>query len=170
MEKIIENQKVLDNKKVLLQTIKEIYKSGFKYEYNKIILPHLTHDELLARYRNIKPIVYHNNLFYYLKRYNEKMMRTESLLSNLDKDIRREVNMYGSLIIDDFPVYHEYSNMNFFEPKVAEILEQFPDELLEESNAFYILDYPQNTLDLCNQLDVLKSGCHKSTVRALRIK
>ena len=60
--------------------------------------------------------------------------------------------------------------MNLFEPKVAEILEQFPDELLEESNAFYILDYPQNTLDLCNQLDVLKSGCHKSTVRALRIK
>lgn len=51
------DQKVLDNRKVIFQTVQEIGDNGYEYTHNKIILPYLTDDELLARYRRIKPIV-----------------------------------------------------------------------------------------------------------------
>ena len=52
MSKIeILDQKVLDNRKVILQRVND---NGF--EHSRIILPHLTDDELLVRYKRIKPI------------------------------------------------------------------------------------------------------------------
>ena len=170
METKLVNQKVLDNKKVILQTLREEYQNGFKYEYTKIVLPHLTHDELLARYRNIKPIVYYKKLFYYLKKYNEKMLRNESYIYNLEKNIRDRVDIRDYEVLDDFSCYHTYGNINLFKPSIAEVLEQFPDELLDEANAFYMIDYPQTSNDLGNQINTIKAGCHKSQIRALRIK
>ncbi len=170
MQTIIVNEKLLDNKKAILQTIRETYDNGFNYEYYKILLPYLTHDELLARYKNIKPIVYYNNNFYNLKKYNEKMLRNESYIYNLKNNIRDIIDLNESEILDDFNCYHKYGNMNLFKPSIAEILEQFPDNLLDEANAFYMIDYPNDVTDLNNQLDILKAGCHKSTIRALKLK
>ena len=165
-EKLI-NEQLLDNKKVYLKTIREYYKNGFTYDKKEIVLPHLSHDELLARYRLIKPIVCFNNDFYYLKRYNSKMMRDESFISDFNKDIRKQVNMYGAKVIDEFYCYHPFANMYEFTPTIADVLEQFPNELLDEANAFLMINCIKlNDMDL----DVLKAGCHKSKVKALILK
>lgn len=166
MSKIeILDQKVLDNRKVILQKLNE---DG--YEYNKIILPHLTDDELLARYRRIKPIVSYQELYYYLKRYNVDMMRNQSYIWNLEKDIRNQVDMTDAKTIAEFPCYHTYGWYGFFKPSIAEVLQQFPDDYLEEANAFYMTSSPENDFDLNLQSEIVNAGCHCSTVKALVLK
>ena len=166
MSKIeILDQKVLANRKVILQRINE---NGF--EHSKIILPHLTDDELLARYRRIKPIVSYQMLYYYLKRYNAKMMREESYIWNIEKDIRKQVDMTGVKTLAEFPCYHTYGYYGCFKPSIAEVLQQFPDELLEEANAFYMTSMPEDVYDLRLQSEIVNAGCHRSTVKALVLK
>ncbi len=159
------NQEVLDNRKVILQTICE--NGNIR---NKIILPYLTDDELLARYKRIKPIVSIDEVYYYLKRYNVKMMRNVAYLWNVDDDIRAKVDMTDAKTLAEFPCYHTYGYVGFFKPSIAEILQQFPDDVLDEANAFYMTHSPENEYDLNAQLEIVKAGCHQSTVRALRLK
>lgn len=159
------DQKVLDNRKVILQRINE---SG--YEHSKIILPHLTDDELLARYRRIKPIVFYQELYYYLKRYNAKMMRNQSYIWNIERDIRTQADMSDAITLAEFPCYHTYGWYGIFKPSIAEVLQQFPDEVLEEANAFYMTSTPNNEYDLGLQQEIVNAGCHSSTVKALKLK
>ena len=162
--KILE-QKVLDNRKAILQRVNE---NGF--EYSKIILPHLTDDELLARYKRIKPIVYYQELYYFLKRYSAEMMRNESYIWNIKKDIRAQVDMTDVKTIAEFPCYHTYGWYGLFKPSIAEVLQQFPDDALEEANAFYMTSTPANEYDLGLQSEIVKAGCHRSTIKALVLK
>ncbi len=164
------DQKVLDNRKVIFQTVQEIGDNGYEYTHNKIILPYLTDDELLARYRRIKPIVSIDELYYYLKRYNVSMMRNQSYLWNADKDIRSQVDMTGAETIAEFPCYHTYGYVGLFKPSIAEVLQQFPDDVLNEANAFYMTSSPETTFDLNMQLEIVNAGCHQSTVKALVLK
>lgn len=166
MSKIeILDQKVLDNRKVILQTLNE---DG--WEHNKIILPHLTDDELLARYKRIKPIVSYQELYYYLKRYDVNMMRNQSYIWNLERNIRNQVDMTDAKTIAEFPCYHTYAYYGFFKPSIAEVLEQFPDDYLEEANAFYMTSSPESEFDLGLQSEIVNAGCHRSTVKALVLK
>ena len=164
------DQKVLDNRKVIFQKVQEISDNGYKNNYNKIILPYLTDDELLARYRRIKPIVSINGIYYYLKRYNVDMMRCQSYLWNIDKDIRGQVDMTGVETIAEFPCYHTYGNVELFKPSVAEVLQQFPDDILNVANAFYMTNSLENKYYLNMQSEILNAGCHHSTVKALVLK
>jgi len=159
------DQKVLYNRKVILQRVDD---NGF--EYSKIILPHLTDDELLARYKRIKPIVFYQELYYYLKRYNADMMRNQSYIWNIKSDIREQVDMTDAKTLAEFPCYHTYGYYGFFKPSIAEVLQQFPDEILEEANAFYMSSAPENECDLASQTEIVEAGCHRSTVRALVLK
>ena len=164
------DQKVLDNRKVIFQTVQEIGDNGYEYTHNKIILPYLTDDELLARYRRIKPIVSIDELYYYLKRYNVSMMRNQSYLWNADKDIRSQVDMTGAETIAEFPCYPPYGYVGLFKPSIAEVLQQFPDDVLNEANAFYMTSSPETIFDLNMQSEIVNAGCHKSTVKALVLK
>ncbi len=163
-------QKVLDNRKVILQTSREIWNNGYENTESKIILPYLTDDELLARYRRIKPIVSIDNVYYYLKRYNVNMMRTQAYLWNLSKDIRAKVDMTDAKTIAEFPCYHTYGYVGFFKPSIAEVLQQFPDDVVDEANAFYMTSSPENAYDLNMQKEIINAGCHQSTVKALVLK
>lgn len=159
------DQIVLDNRKVILQRVDD---NGF--ERSKIILPHLTDDELLARYKRIKPIVSYQGLYYYLKRYNAAMLRNQSYIWNIEKDIREQVDMTDVKTLDEFPCYHTYGWYGFFKPSIAEVLQQFPDDVLEEANAFYMTSTPENEYDLALQQEIVNAGCHRSTVKALVLK
>ena len=167
MKEELIKEEVLDNSKVILKTYKETFKNGFVFYKKVIVLPHISKEELLLRYRNIKPIVYYDNDFYYLKRYNSKMMRNDSFVSNFDKDVRKKVNMYGYKVLDEFICYHTYKDMYEFTPTIAEVLEQYPDDLLETSNAF-CLTRCIKLLD--TEKEVLQAGYHKSKVKALVLK
>ncbi len=166
MSKIeILDQKVLDNRKVILQRVND---NGF--EHSRIILPHLTDDELLVRYKRIKPIVSYQELYYYLKRYNAQMMRNQSYIWNIKKDIREQVDMTDVKTLAEFPCYHTYGYYGFFKPSIAEVLQQFPDDVLEEANAFYMTSTPENEYDLGLQSEIVNAGCHRSAVKALVLK
>lgn len=164
------DQKVLDNRKVIFQTIHEICDNGHEYTHNKIILPYLTDEELLAIYRRIKLIVLFKEIYYYLKRYNVSMMRNQSYLWNLDKDIRGQVDMTGAETIVEFPCYHTYGYVGFFKPSIAEVLQQFPDDVLNDANVFYMTSPPETTFDLNMQSKIVNAGCHQSIVKALILK
>ncbi len=171
LETKILDEKVLDNKKVIFQTIKKIYndKGDFLIR-QKIILPYLTDDELLARYRRIKPIVSIDEIYYYLKRYNVDMMRNHSYLWDVQKDIREQVDMSDAQTLAEFPCYHTYGFVGYFKPSIAEILQQFPDDVLDEANAFYMISSPENEYDLNMQSAIVNAGCHQSVVKALKLK
>ena len=167
MKEELLKKEILDNNKVILKTYKETFKNGFVFYKNVIVLPHISKEELLLRYRNIKPIVYYDNDFYYLKRYNSEMMRNDSFVSNFEKDVRKKVNMYGYKVLDEFYCYHTYDDMYEFTPTIAEVLEQYPDNLLETSNAFCLT----RCIKLLNtKKEVLQAGYHKSKVKALVLK
>lgn len=155
----------LDNKKVILRTVKIN-----DIEYGSIILPHLTDLELFERYKRIKPIVVFNSLCYYLRDYSLKELRGQSYLWNAHNDIRSKVDLSNTEILMDFSCYHTYGYYGLFKPSIAEVLEQFPDEVLEEANAFYVLSHPEDIRDLNLEKRITEAGCHHSRVRALVIK
>jgi len=167
--KILE-EKVLDNRKVILQKIKETEDNGYEYIRNKIILPRITDDELLARYTRIKPIVSYQELYYYLKLYNVDMMRNQSYIWDLKNSISEQIDMTDAKTIAEFSCYHTYGYYGLFKPSIAEVLQQFPDEILEEANAFYMTSEPKNEHDLKSQSEIINAGCHRSTVKALILK
>ncbi len=167
--KIIE-QKILDNRKAILQTIEEHADNGYVFTSSRIILPYLTNDELLARYKRIKPIVSVNGSYYYLKRYNASMMRSRAYLWNISRDIRGEVDMTDAEVIAEFPCYHPYCYVGFFKPTIAEVLQQFPDNALDKANAFYMANSLETIFDLNMQAEIVHAGCHQSTVKALVLK
>ena len=164
------NQRILDNRKVILQTIKETDVNGYEYTHNKIILPYLTDDELLARYKRIKPIVSIDKLYYYLKKYDINMMRNQAYTWNINEDIRGKVDMTDAKTLDEFSCYHTYDYAGFFKPTMAEVLQQFPDELLNEANAFYMTSAPETVFDLNMQSEIVNARCHQSTIKALKLK
>ena len=97
-------------------------------------------------------------------------MRNQSYIWNLEKDIRGIVDMTGAETITEFSCYHTYGYPGLFKPSIAEVLQQFPDDALEEANAFYISSYPQTAHDLNLQFEILNAGCHQSTVKALKLR
>ena len=165
MDKEIIKEEELDNKKVILRTVKIS-----DIECGEIILPHLTDLELFERYKRIKPIVVFNSLCYYLRDYSLKELRGQSYLWNAHNDIRNKVDLSNTEILMDFSCYHTYGYYGLFKPSIAEVLEQFPDEVLEEANAFYVLSYPKDIEDLNLEKRIVEAGCHHSRVRALVIK
>lgn len=163
------DQKALDNRKVIFQTIQEIGDDEYERTYNRIILPYLTDDELLARYRRIKPIVSIEELYYYLKKYNVSQMRKQSLC-NIDKDIRNQVDMTGAKTIAEFPCYYTYKyDEEVCKPSISEVLQQFPDDFLDEANAFYITN-SKPKFDSIIQNRIVSTGCHQAVVKALVLK
>lgn len=162
---VIKEEEELDNKKVILRTVKIN-----DIEYGNIISPHLTDLELFERYKRIKPIVVFNSLCYYLRDYSLKELRGQSYLWNAHNDIRSKVDLSNTEILMDFSCYHTYGYYGLFKPSIAEVLEQFPDEVLEEANAFYVLSYPKDIEDLNLEKRIVEAGCHHSRVRALVIK
>lgn len=164
-KKTLKNEIKLDNPKVIMQS--------FNNE-TKIILPNINDNELLERYKNIKPIVYNwdDYFFYYLRNFNLNELKELTFLYDINKNISKRVKHNNCVtvdILDEFSCYHKYKSPMFFKPTIAEILSQFPDELLNEANAFYLYEYPKNSFDLNNQFDILNAGCHKSKVRALKV-
>ena len=139
-------------------------------ESKKIILPDISDEELWERYKRIKPIVKNDNLYYYLKTNSIEMLRNQSFLWNAKEELREHINSDTIEEIDEFSCYHTYGYYGLFKPTIAEILEQFPDELIEDANAFYLSQFPNSIQELNEQKEIINLGCHKTKVKALRLK
>jgi len=162
------DEKVLDNRKVIMQTIEGEYFAG--EQTHKIILPEISDEELLARYIKINPLVKEKALYYYLKKFNLDQMRNQSYLWDIHEDKREQVDMTCAKTIAEFSCYHTYGYYGFFKPSIAEVLQQFPDDVLSEANAFYMFESPETMDDLGKQWDIVNAGCQRSKVKALVLK
>ena len=147
---------IIESKKVIVET--------------KIVLPEISRSELIERYKRIRPIVKSGSFLYTLKDFSIEDLLLLSFINNID-DIRNNIiSPRELLVMGDFACYHKIGDNGEFKPKIGEILSQFPDEYLKEANLFYLKDYPKTLEDFENQSELIKAGCHKSRVRALRIE
>ena len=166
MEKVIE-EIPLDNKKVLLQTILHIEEFDDEFIYNKVILPHLSDKELVSLYKKIKPIIKLNeNNYFYLKRYKD--IKNNSQMNHSSKDLRKRINPEAIEFIDDFICYHDFYTNLTYSPTIADVLEQFPNKLIDKANAYYTII--PNTIDHKISENVISQRYSKVLIRALKIK
>lgn len=163
MEKNNERLKALDNAKVMLLEAKKVIVE------TKIILPEISREELLERYNRIKPMIKRKSFYYKLDNFSEEELYSLSLISDIEKNRSGMVSPRDVDVLGTFPCYHTIGNMGEFSPKISEVLSQFPDELLKDANMFCFRDYPRTLEDFEIQSEIIKAGCHKSHVRALRV-
>lgn len=164
-------EKKLENEKAILRKSRIFYQTGGYRNTSEIILPHVSDEELLNRFQKIRPIVkYKDWLYYYKTDTNIEELRNVEYMWDPKNDIRELVNIEYFEELGVFPCYHTYGYYGIFKPTIAEVLEQFPDEYLEQATAFYMVDYPKNDIDLNKQLEIVNSGCHESRVSALRLR
>lgn len=166
-EKKVIKTEILDNPKVVMQTL---YDKSYEYEFQKIILPKITKEELISRYKRIKPIVNIDDIYYLLKEFTVEELTNLAYTWRQEKDKREMVDASSIETIGEFPCYHTYGFYGFFKPSIEEVLSQFPDDMLKQANAFYLYHRPETTYDLTKNSDIINAGCHKSTVKALVLK
>ena len=160
---------MLENKKAYIQTREIQQDSGHRIMTKKIILPYLTDDELLCRYKRISPIVLYKEYYYLLKKLSLEFIRSHSYISDLDKMPKKQIDIARAQVLDEFVCYHSYGTFATFKPSVAEILQQFPDNLLNKANAFVMTEKPSQVKGEEDTSEIMDAGCHTSKVRALRL-
>jgi hypothetical protein len=68
--------------------------------------------------------------------------------------------------IGDITTYHPFSSKMFFDPTIAEVLAQIPEEYLQKGvYAFQIIKQPRNSDDLNNNLVATNEHLHVATTR-----
>ena len=117
--------------------------------YN-VSIPKISKEELLARYKRIKPIVEINGKKYFLRDFTEEELTGRSYIENLDEDKREPVdmNLYVPCTEYDFECIHKYGYYGFFKPSIAEVLAQIREMEVKFVDAFEIIEYPKTVEDL----------------------
>lgn len=67
--------------------------------------------------------------------------------------------------LEDVRTYHRWSYYGFFKPSIAECLAQIPDEILDKTVAFEIIDFPQDSSDLNREYEAFRAGYHVAVTR-----
>lgn len=145
----------------------------------RIILPFLSNDELLARANRIKAIINDKDAFYMLNGLDLKDLKDESLLLQSENK-RKIVDMLDYETIGEFFCFHPFPNgeYSFFKPTIAQVLAQFPYDIVNLANAFYMYGWPTATFEIhpeygceiSNFDDIIDADCHISKVKALVLK
>jgi len=103
---------------------------------------------------------------YYLKGLSKKNMTRDSFIY-LDsrKKLGTEVD-YGKLsVVADVAMIHEFHDVGIFQPTYEEVLNQIPDEYIEDVCAFEIMYGPSDDSDLEIFGDLVCMGYHAFVVR-----
>ena len=150
-------------KMFMLESEKAIVKS-------EIILPEISREELIERYKKIRPLVKRNSFWYNLRDFSLEELLSLSFIDDIEKNRRSAVAPRELITLGEFPCYHKIGDDRKFNPTIAEVLSQYPDELLKDSNLFYLKKYPRTLDDFGDQIEVVKAGYHRSKVRALKLE
>lgn len=167
MSKELIKEEKLDNDKVIMQTYHDF---AFHRDSYEIVLPKITTEELIERYKKIKPIVKIEDIYYLLKEFATSELNSISYIWNKNDDKREIVDESKIETIGEFSCYHTYGYHGIFKPSIGEVLSQFPDDLLKEANSFYLYQTPEDVNDLNSQKNIVGAGCHKSKVKAIILK
>ena len=133
----------------------------------KVSIPDISKEELLARYKRIKPIVEIDGKKYFLREFTEKELTDVSYIWNAAEDKRELVDMsqYVPRLECDFECIHEYGHYALFKPSIAEVLAQIPERELKYVDAFEIIESPKTSEDFNKNKIVFDNGFHISKVR-----
>lgn len=130
-------------------------------------IPEISHEELVARYQKIKPIVEIDNEKYFLREFPveklSKLIYTWSIFEDGIKPVN--LNTYIPIENSDFECLHTYEYPKYFSPTIAEVLAQIPEKYLSIASAFEMIDSPKTAEDFAKHQKELDNGFHVSTIR-----
>ena len=131
-------------------------------------IPHITDEELIRRYLNIKPVAKIGEVQYWLREYTLHELRHYPFFMSITLDKRKPVGEELSRHdYEDFRCIHSYGKYGLFNPSIAEILAQIPEEPLKyfTIDAFEIIDDPTNSGNIKKFREAMERGFHFSIVR-----
>lgn len=134
--------------------------------YN-VSIPKISKEELIDRYKRIKPIVTIDGVKYFLREFNERELRNISYIWKKEEDKREKVDMdmYVERQDLDFECLHRYGYYGLFKPSIAEVLSQISELDVTFVDAFEIIESPETCADFKRNPVAFDQGFHSSTVR-----
>lgn len=132
-----------------------------------VSIPEISNEELLERYKRIKPIVEIEGTKYFLRDFKEDELRNISFIWNAKEEKKEPVDVQKIKPIEnrDFKCIHKYGYYGLFKPSIAEVLAQIPERDLQLVCAFEIIESPENTRDFAKHQIEFDNGYHVSKVR-----
>lgn len=132
--------------------------------YN-VSIPEISNEELLARYKQVKPIVEVAGKKYFLRDFTLDELRKLSYTWNADQDKTELVNIDLYRPYREFECIHRFGYYGFFTPTIAGVLAQIPKHTIQLVDAFEIIEFPKAINDLSKNKIVFDNGFHISKVR-----
>lgn len=136
----------------------------------EVSIPKISDEEMMKRYKQIKPVITVNGKLHYLREFSLKEIRGNSYLWNAEEDIREEVKEDELYVWEghDFACLHTYGYCGLFKPSIGEVLSQLIDYEVPCIKAFEIIEEPQTASDFYKDhltSIIFKKRYHVSTVR-----
>lgn len=135
----------------------------------KIEIPKLSKEELIALYKKIKPMITYYGEKYLLKEYNYDQLLNIAYTMDFPRNKGTLVDPYNLKEVEEFPCLHTWGHYSFFKPTIAEVLSQLPELSKEEANVFEIVESPNTANDLNMYKELTEKGFQLSKVRTYRL-
>ena len=136
---------------------------------NNLEIPKLSDKELLELYKRIKPIVSLGEIKYLLRNYSINEIKRNSYIWSINKDVRESIDNNKLEQVDDFYCLHTWAFYGLFKPTIGEVLSQIPSNLIDKTNTFEIVEYPETIKDIHKYNNIYNSGYHLSKVRTYKL-
>ena len=135
-------------------------------ESKSFIIPSMEQSELMQWYKNISPIVHHNDKSFYLRKLTNYEVNNFPFTWFLSKtDYTDEVNYDILTPLADITMLHSFFYHGFFKPYVSEVIQQIPPALISKVTAFEIIKFPYQIKPHELVEEAENSGYHLSVIR-----
>ncbi len=139
-------------------------------------IPVISDERLLELYKRIRPV--RKNMMgdlCWLRIYSLKELKQRSFIWDAKDILDVRVNDTGVRLrpITTFRCLHAYSAPGMFAPKVADVLAQIPDSLIDSTFAFQMIEMPKMTGEFCQDefaKQAFKEGYHTSVIELYAMK
>lgn len=136
----------------------------------EVSIPKISDEEMMKRYKQIKPVITLNGKLHYFREYTLEELSDISYLWDYEEDVREEVGKDELEVLEgrDFVCLHSWNCYDFFKPSVGEVLAQIKEHDLPLVKAFEIIESPQTADDFHKDSFTsiaFDNGYHVSTVR-----
>ena len=135
-----------------------------------IEIPRISDEELLKRYKALKPIITVEKLPYLIRDFSLEELKTLSYILNKEDNKTKRISRESLETIEEFLCLHTYKYKNLFSPTISEVLAQAPIKSERKDQVFEIVEHPITNEDFDKYDELLENGYHLSKVRVYRIR
>lgn len=121
-------------------------------------IPEISDEELARRTAQIAPLISCSGQLYH-------MQDVDPRLKGYNVDPRLQEEAHDLSEICEIQTLHAYGNHGIFDPSIAEVVAQIPEEHLENVNAFYMSKRPKTQAEFNEAMEAFKDGFHVATVK-----